>query len=162
MLGTLYGGTTAAPLLPNLKGRVPVGQDAAQGEFNTIGEAGGAKEHTLTVTEMPVHTHTQNTHTHLASTDAAGAHRHNSPTFTRRSSYDGNGDGLAADNGSGAFAQGYTTGRYNVPDQIPSDGAHTHPVTVTAATATNQNTGGGGAHNNLQPYLVLNYIIRAA
>jgi microcystin-dependent protein len=27
-------------------------------------------------------------------------------------------------------------------------------------TATNQNTGGGAAHNNLQPYIVLNYIIK--
>jgi microcystin-dependent protein len=46
-------------------------------------------------------------------------------------------------------------------------GAHGHTLTVdgntatnNAATATNQNTGGGGAHNNLQPYIVLNYIIK--
>ena len=30
------------------------------------------------------------------------------------------------------------------------------------ATATNQDTGGGEGHPNLQPYLTLNYIIRAA
>jgi microcystin-dependent protein len=29
------------------------------------------------------------------------------------------------------------------------------------ATATNQNTGGGGAHNNVQPTIILNYIIKA-
>lgn len=31
---------------------------------------------------------------------------------------------------------------------------------VDATTATNQYTGGSGAHNNLQPYIVLNYIIK--
>ena len=30
------------------------------------------------------------------------------------------------------------------------------------ATATNQNTGGGGAHLNTQPTIILNYIIKAA
>jgi microcystin-dependent protein len=30
-----------------------------------------------------------------------------------------------------------------------------------ATTATNQNTGGGGAHNNTQPTIILNYIIKA-
>jgi microcystin-dependent protein len=34
-------------------------------------------------------------------------------------------------------------------------------ATNQVATAVNQNTGGGSAHNNLQPYLVLNYIIKA-
>lgn len=33
--------------------------------------------------------------------------------------------------------------------------------TTGSETATNQNTGGGGAHNNLQPYIALNYIIKA-
>jgi microcystin-dependent protein len=46
--------------LPNLKGRVPVGRDAAQAEFDSMGETGGAKTHTLTVNEIPDHTHAQN------------------------------------------------------------------------------------------------------
>ena len=33
--------------------------------------------------------------------------------------------------------------------------------TVASRTATNQNTGGGGAHLNTQPTIVLNYIIKA-
>jgi microcystin-dependent protein len=33
---------------------------------------------------------------------------------------------------------------------------------TSSTTATNQNTGGGQAHNNVQPTMVLNYIIRAA
>jgi microcystin-dependent protein len=34
-------------------------------------------------------------------------------------------------------------------------------ISINNNTATNQNTGGGEAHNNLQPYIVMNYIIRA-
>jgi microcystin-dependent protein len=34
--------------------------------------------------------------------------------------------------------------------------------TGTADTRTSNATGGGGAHNNLQPYIVLNYIIRVS
>lgn len=61
--GTLFGGTWAA-LGP---GRVLVGIDAGQAEFDTVRETGGAKTHTLTTGEMPVHTHIQNAHDHTFS-----------------------------------------------------------------------------------------------
>lgn len=38
-------------------GRVMVGLDATQTEFDTLGETGGAKTHTLTTAELPAHTH---------------------------------------------------------------------------------------------------------
>lgn len=41
-------------------GRVPVGFDSGQVEFDTLGETGGAKTHTLTSAEMPIHTHSWN------------------------------------------------------------------------------------------------------
>lgn len=50
---SLFGGTWAAWGT----GRVPVGVDAGQTEFNTVEKTGGAKTHTLAATEMPAHTH---------------------------------------------------------------------------------------------------------
>lgn len=66
-IGTTYntGGETGAQFrLPSRQGRVGVGRDATQAEFDTLGETGGAKTHTLSVAEMPSHTHTQNAHGH--------------------------------------------------------------------------------------------------
>ena len=38
-------------------GRVPVGVDADQTEFNSVEKTGGEKTHTLTINEMPRHNH---------------------------------------------------------------------------------------------------------
>jgi microcystin-dependent protein len=57
LLGTTYGGngqTTFA--LPNLQGSVPI----HQGQGFTLGQKGGEQAHTLTISEIPTHTHTAN------------------------------------------------------------------------------------------------------
>lgn len=44
--------------LPDLQGKIPVGLDENDTDFDTLGNTGGEKEHTLTINEMPAHTHT--------------------------------------------------------------------------------------------------------
>lgn len=119
VIGTTYGagnGTTTFNV-PNLKGRVVVGRDPGQVAFDVLGETGGEKTHTLTVAEMPSHTHTTRNY--------AGA--------------------VLAGAGTGTRFAASTSGSISAMD---------------AGSDQSNNTGGDGAHNNLQPYMALNYIIK--
>jgi microcystin-dependent protein len=58
LLGTTFGGdgqTTFA--LPDLRGRVPI---HVGGQGHTLGERGGEAAHTLSISEIPQHTHVMN------------------------------------------------------------------------------------------------------
>jgi microcystin-dependent protein len=117
VIGTKYGAGDGVNTfnLPNLKGRTPVGKDAAQTEFAAVAQIGGEKAHLLTTAEMPSHTH------------------------------------------------GFGTG-VNVPDLVTGASSYywnapTGPDRVNAISATAA-TGGGTAHNILQPYSVVNFIIK--
>ena len=57
LLGTMYGGnghTTFA--LPDLRGRTPI----SFGNGHTLGERAGQQAHTLSIAELPTHTHVAN------------------------------------------------------------------------------------------------------
>ena len=55
LLGTTYGGDGRVNFaLPNLQGRAPI----HMGSGHTLGERGGEQAHTLTISEIPTHTHT--------------------------------------------------------------------------------------------------------
>ena len=57
LLGTTYGGDGRVNFgLPDLQGRVPV----HAGSGHTLGERAGEQAHTLTIGEMPAHTHPVN------------------------------------------------------------------------------------------------------
>lgn len=125
--------------LPNMKGRVPVGIDNSQLEFDSMGETGGAKTHTLTTAQIPAHSHT---------VDDAGQHQHTvsiTGSGTTNTSHTHTGTSTFARGISGGSLLGYTFNTSLEPN-------HSHGL---------QNTGGDGAHNNLQPYIVVNYIIKS-
>lgn len=121
-IGTAYGAADSTRFnLPDLRGRVPVGQDASQTEFDTRGEKGGEKAVTLSVSAMPSHSHTIRRGT-----------RGSGPAQTMVN--------------VGTIDSGNTNNRYILADGVE--------------TLVADNNGGGGAHNNLQPYITINYIIK--
>jgi microcystin-dependent protein len=60
LLGTTYGGDGISTFaLPDLRGRVPIGQGRGVGLTNrTLGEAAGTEEITLLSSQIPPHSHT--------------------------------------------------------------------------------------------------------
>jgi hypothetical protein len=92
-------------------GRVPVGVDASQTEFNTVEKTDGEKTHTLQLSEIPSHSHSITCQSGL-STDCGGSSR------------------AAADD--------------------------------SWTSKNTENTGGGQAHNNLQPYITCYMFKRTA
>lgn len=94
--------------LPDLRGKVTVGKDSTDADFDTLGNTGGEKTHTLTVNEMPKHSHN-----------------------------------FQFDQTEGSNITAVKVGTNN-----------------TYGKATSE-TGGDQPHNNLQPYIVTNYIIKA-
>ena len=64
LLGTTFGGDGRVNFaLPDLRGRVPI----HVGSGHTLGERGGEQAHTLSIAELPTHTHVMN----ATSTNAA-------------------------------------------------------------------------------------------
>ena len=121
-------------------GRVPVGINTSDTNFATVEKTGGASTVTLTTSQMPAHTHTFTGR--AVNTDSKGSHAHD--IRLQKTTWSGSGSSrvvVDATSGYTAITNKSTT----------SAGAHTHSVT---ASGTNANTGGGGTHSNLQPYIV--------
>lgn len=159
-IGTQYGvgdGSTTFNI-PDLQGVIPVGK-AASGTFATLNNKGGAETVTISVQQMPVHTHVQDSHNHSQNSHnhTQPDHAHSIPGGYVTPSGSQSGFTYSPLNGGGDY--GFT---YSSTEGTQATTASNNATTATnqATTATNQNTGGGGAHNNLQPYIVLNYIIK--
>jgi microcystin-dependent protein len=124
-----------------------------------LGQYLGAETHVLASGEMPSHSHTGSTaaagsHAHGGSTNTTGSHVHNANIrhdFTASSG----GDGLNWPASAGTLT--------SAAMQAAGDHAHTITTDTAAAhahTVTINNTGGGGAHNNLQPTAFLNAMVK--
>ena len=122
LIGTTYGGDGQTTFgLPDLRGRVPIHVGSGPGQPSYVqGQLAGEENHTLTLTELPAHTHgLGSTATATALSPAA-----NAPASGSKPTY------AAA------------------------------PVSASPMAAGSVgNSGGGGAHNNRQPYLALNFVI---
>lgn len=170
-IGTTFGvgdGSTTFNI-PNVKGKVPVGVDAAQTEFDTLGETGGAKTVALITAELPVHLHAVGT---LVDSNQTAAHTHSGTSGTVSSDHQHYVPNVVSTSGSGggAFFESWPGGsgnRAHYTDGITAN--HTHDITTGTESANHNhtitgstaNTGSGTAHNNLQPYIALNFIIKA-
>jgi microcystin-dependent protein len=120
ILGTTYGGNgTTNFALPNFQGRAPI----HPGIGFVLGQTGGEQNHTLTVNEMPLHTHAVN-------------------------GSSGNGNTQTAAGNTWAVEGSNTTFIY-------SNGAQDAHMAVSGIA----NSGGNQPHSNMQPFLVLNFVI---
>lgn len=131
LLGTTYGGNgTTTFALPDLRGRVAIGPGTGPGLPNyTLGEVGGEPTHTLNSQEMGPHNH---------------------PAVTNASS-----NPVSSNDTAGNFL-GAASRSQPVPNLYGKDGGN---IAMGANSIPMDPTGGGQAHNNMQPYLGMNYII---
>ena len=113
-----------------VKGKVLVGLDEDDTNFNTIGKTGGESTHKLTTTEIPAHSH--NICERGMSTRGIG-----------RAS------GVWPEGDQNTFLSVYRYGKGET---------YVNPTDSDAFMALN--TGGNGSHNNLQPYEVIGYMWR--
>ena len=109
-------------------GRVPVGYDTTQTEFNTIGKTGGEKTHKLNISELPSHNHV----TEL---------RNQSDTETLKVTISGQN-------------KVYGTGQSGILTNAAGWGSYPHAGWLTIK---NNYTGESQGHNNIQPYEVVSF-----
>jgi len=152
IIGTTYGSGNGSTTfnLPDMRGRTPIGTGTGTGlTGRNLGQTGGAETHTLTTSQMP-------SHTHSATTNTAGNHFHtindpgHSHVFQKPQSQN---LGFGQQGNVTDGMQSYNTSTSFTGISINPAGAHTHTVTINSE-------GSGGSHNNMQPFLVVNYIIK--
>lgn len=140
---------------PNLKGKTIYGRDTLDGDFASMFQTGGSK------VGVGSHFHTADgtlsaagggSHNHGGVTTTAGEHSH---TYEVGGVLGGNpaDSSYVFDGGTGNFFSTQSAGSHQ--HGITAQGDHVHDVTGNTSST-------GTANGNLPPYVVLNYIIKAA
>jgi microcystin-dependent protein len=140
-IGTLYGSGDGSTTfnLPNIKDKFPLG---AGSTYSTLGNTGGETTHILSGAEMPSHSHSFS-----GTTSTDGSHTHY---------VYGSDENNGSISGEGLDTQTNTVMTANQRQYTTSSaGNHTHTFSGTTSSS-----GSGSAHNNMPPYIVLNYIIK--
>lgn len=163
-------------VLPNLREKIPMGNSGETGF--SLGNSGGNKNITLGVNQLPSHSHGGTTnesgvHSHTGSTSTDGTHSHsiNDPghTHTQTTINDdfnnsgSNPPGFSADSAGVRVWNNISTNTTGI--SIDNGGAHSHTILTNNSsshthTFTTSTTGSGDSVNILNPYLILNYIIK--
>lgn len=113
-------------------GRVLLAQGTSTWGVNySAGSTGGEDKHTLTINESAPHNHTG------SATTSGSTHTH---ALTMQASHGKSGNGGVPRFSDGDVWSGYKT------QNLSAAGEHSHAITIN-------NSGGGQAHNNMQPYL---------
>lgn len=141
LLGTLYGGDGASTFgLPNLQGRMPIGMGNGAGlSPRNIGEMAGTESTTLTIANMPMHTH-QTTSSMAVQVSTVATAPANAPSATNNYL------------GASGAGQGNATIWSTAQDSPVNMGGVTGSVTVDAA-------GGSQPMGMMNPFLALNFSI---
>lgn len=136
LLGTTYGGDGVETFaLPDLRGRVPIHMGTGpDGTIYQIGEMGGTETETLTLQQIPVHNH----------------------SATGRIAIPVRGDsaGHLASPVNGAIAVSPTKKFFS---KTVSTSGEMAPLDLGSSTV--MQTGGSQPHDNMMPFLAVNYII---
>ena len=134
--GTIFGGTWVS----FGSGKTLVGVDTNDSAFNTVEKTGGEKMHTLTVAEIPSHTH--------GSRSLTGTVRFRDITAADHNFVAGS---------SGIFGTSISevwSGEHTAAAGTTATDPHWNTISIDA-THTHDSVGGGTAHNNLQPYITV-------
>ena len=181
IIGYTYSATNSGDnfKLPDIQGRTIVGFNDAT--FKPLGKTGGAETHKLTVDEIPAHNHGVTGPTKFpvqvgGTTQQAGSHSHTATDSGHDHSFTDYGGQQyhAWDTGSQSVRHGsveHNTAQGKAIITVDADGIHTHPFGGTGTAAITYSAdatlglgttdiGGSASHNNLQPYIVLNYFIK--
>ncbi len=121
------------------RGRMPVGVDFNQDEFNDYGKQSGEKYHTLSINEMP-------SHSHGVTERETGSHTH---SFV--DGRGGNSTNSVTSDGGNFSGQDYRREWVEGHNIIGYSGDHNHSVSI-------HHNGNGWAHNNLPPYRTVLFI----